>query len=79
MTSHRNEADAIEQMNAARRIVLHSLHGYQPELEPLVTDWIRDGVKYVGLSSATDLVCNVTGGHGVTALDPAAEPRAIVP
>jgi hypothetical protein len=36
-------------MTAARKIVLHSLHGYRPELESLVANWIREGVKYVGV------------------------------
>jgi hypothetical protein len=36
-------------MTAPRKIVLHSLQGYRPELEPLVADWIREGVKYVGV------------------------------
>jgi len=36
-------------MPAARKIVLHSLHGYRPELEGLVADWVREGVKYVGV------------------------------
>jgi hypothetical protein len=36
-------------MAVARKIVLHSLRGYRPELEALVANWILDGVKYVGV------------------------------
>ena len=36
-------------MTASRKIVLHSLQGYRPELEALVGGWIREGVKYVGV------------------------------
>jgi hypothetical protein len=34
---------------ALRKIVLHSLGGYRPELDALVAGWIADGVKYVGV------------------------------
>ncbi|MCW4456373.1 hypothetical protein OK348_16455 [Flavobacterium sp. MXW15] len=36
-------------MTAPRKIVLHSLHGYRPELDSLVAGWIEEGVKYVGV------------------------------
>jgi hypothetical protein len=36
-------------MNAPRKIVLQSLHGYRTELDRLVKDWIDEGVKYVGI------------------------------
>ena len=36
-------------MSAPRKIVLHSLRGYQADLESLVASWIDDGVKYVGV------------------------------
>lgn len=36
-------------MTVPRKIVLHSLRGYGPELEPLVAQWIQEGVKYVGV------------------------------
>ncbi len=36
-------------MNDIEKIVLHSIHGYRPELDALVSDWISQGVKYVGV------------------------------
>jgi hypothetical protein len=36
-------------MAAARKIVLHSLSGYRPELCDLVAHWVGAGVKYVGV------------------------------
>lgn len=36
-------------MSDPRKIVLHSLVGYRPELASLVADWIKDGVRYVGV------------------------------
>ena len=33
---------------AAKKIVLHCPRGYQPELDTLVRQWIRDGVVFVG-------------------------------
>lgn len=36
-------------MATARKIVLHSLHGYRPELDGLVAQWIQDQVGYVGV------------------------------
>jgi hypothetical protein len=33
----------------ARKIVLHSRRGYDPQLETLVSTWIDRGVKYVGV------------------------------
>lgn len=36
-------------MSAPSKIILHSLQGYRADLQPLVADWIREGVKYVGV------------------------------
>jgi hypothetical protein len=36
-------------MTQPKKIVLHSLSGYRPELDALVADWIRRGVTYVGI------------------------------
>ena len=36
-------------MNNIKKVVLHSLQGYRPELDALVADWIREGIKYVGI------------------------------
>jgi hypothetical protein len=36
-------------MATPKKIVLHSLRGYHPELDLLIQQWIRDGVKYVGV------------------------------
>lgn len=36
-------------MAALRKIVLHSLHGYRPELDAIVAQWIRERVGYVGI------------------------------
>ena len=36
-------------MTDPRKIVLHSVHGYRPELEAMVAGWIREGVQYVGV------------------------------
>ena len=32
-----------------RKIVLHSKRGYHPDLDALVADWMKEGVKYVGV------------------------------
>jgi hypothetical protein len=37
----------------AKKIVLHCVRGYQPTIDPLVEQWIRDGVVFVGLSGKT--------------------------
>ncbi|MBD7923742.1 hypothetical protein [Xanthomonas bonasiae] len=58
-------------MVAPRKIVLHSLHGYRTGLEPLVADWIREGVKYVGvigvdatrIEEAIDDLCTGDGSN----------------
>jgi hypothetical protein len=34
---------------AAKKIVLHCPRGYQPELDALVRQWVRDGVVFVGV------------------------------
>jgi len=36
-------------MAASRKIVLHSLHGYRPELDAVVMQWIHERVGYVGV------------------------------
>lgn len=36
-------------MTAPRKIVLHSLSGYRPELAAMVESWIRARVQYVGV------------------------------
>jgi hypothetical protein len=36
-------------MASAKKIVLHSLRGYRPELDTLIKQWIDDGVMYVGV------------------------------
>jgi hypothetical protein len=36
-------------MATPKKIVLHSLRGYRPDLDLLIQQWIRDGVKYVGV------------------------------
>ncbi len=35
-----------------RKIVLHSLAGYRPELDALVGSWIQEGIRYVGVVGA---------------------------
>lgn len=37
-------------MTAPHKIVLHSLQSYPPDLDVLVADWIRQGVRYVGVN-----------------------------
>ena len=37
-------------MAVPRKIVLHSLSGYRTELELLVSDWVSEGDKYVGVA-----------------------------
>jgi hypothetical protein len=32
----------------AKKFVIHCSHGYQPRLDSLVEQWIRDGVVFVG-------------------------------
>jgi hypothetical protein len=36
-------------MPYARKVVLHCPRGYRMELEPLVEQFVRDGVKFVGV------------------------------
>lgn len=36
-------------MTAPHKIVLHSLQDYPPDLDVLVADWIRQGVRYVAV------------------------------
>ena len=49
--------------------MLHSTRGYAPELDALVTNWIRDGVKYVGVvgieaSKIEDIIDEICIGDG---------------
>lgn len=37
-------------MSGEKKIVLHSLGGYRPELDAMVQDWIDEGVVYVGVA-----------------------------
>lgn len=36
-------------MSGEKKIVLHSLSGYRPELDAMVQEWIDEGVIYVGV------------------------------
>ena len=36
-------------MATSRKIVLHSLHGYRPELDAIVAQWIQEQISYVGV------------------------------
>lgn len=36
-------------MASSRKIVLHSLHGYRPELDAIVAQWIQEQISYVGV------------------------------
>lgn len=36
-------------MSGEKKIVLHSLSGYRPELNVMVQEWIDEGVVYVGV------------------------------
>ena len=56
-------------MATARKIVLHSLHGYRPELDAIVAQWIREQVKYVGVvgvdaSRIEDIIDELCIGDG---------------
>ncbi len=39
-------------MSAPGKLVLQSLSGYRPELDALVSKWIAEGVKYIGVIGA---------------------------
>lgn len=57
-------------MSGEKKIVLHSLSGYRPELDAMVQEWIDEGVLYVGvvgvnaayLEDIIDWIC-VAAGH----------------
>jgi hypothetical protein len=56
-------------MAASRKIVLHSLHGYRPELDAVVTQWIQERVGYVGVvgvdaSRIEDIIDDLCVGDG---------------
>ena len=56
-------------MAASRKIVLHSLHGYRPELDAVVTQWIQERVGYVGIvgvdaSRIEDIIDDLCVGDG---------------
>jgi hypothetical protein len=56
-------------MSMSRRIVLHSLSGYRPELDALVQRWMEQGVKYVGVvgvdaSRIEDAIDDLCIGNG---------------
>ena len=56
-------------MEAPRKIVLHSIKGYRPELDALVAGWIQEGVKYVGVvgvhaSYVEDMIDELCVGDG---------------
>ncbi|HKJ62260.1 MAG TPA: hypothetical protein VKA94_09755 [Hyphomicrobiales bacterium] len=56
-------------MATAHKIVLHSLHGYRPELDAIVAQWIREQVKYVGVvgvdaSRIEDIIDELCIGDG---------------
>ncbi len=53
------------------RIVLQCPEGYKPELEALVAEWIRAGVRYVGVvgpnaSDIEDIIDDRCVGDGTT-------------
>ena len=56
-------------MAASRKIVLHSLRGYRPELDAVVTQWIQERVGYVGVvgvdaSRIEDIIDDLCVGDG---------------
>lgn len=56
-------------MTAPRKIVLHSLHGYRPELDAIVAQWIREQIRYVGVigvdaSRIEDIIDEICVGDG---------------
>jgi hypothetical protein len=56
-------------MAASRKIVLHSLHGYRPELDAVVTQWIQERVGYIGVvgvdaSRIEDVIDDLCVGDG---------------
>jgi len=56
-------------MATSRKIVLHSLHGYRPELDAIVVQWIQERVGYVGVvgigaSTIEDVIDELCIGDG---------------
>lgn len=56
-------------MAGSHKIVLHSLHGYRPELDAIVAQWIQEQVKYVGIvgvdaSRIEDVIDDLCVGDG---------------
>ncbi|WP_331713449.1 hypothetical protein [Noviluteimonas gilva] len=63
------QGEAMQSATTPRKIVLHSIHGYRPELEVLVAGWMREGVKYVGVvgldaSRIEDAIDDICTGDG---------------
>jgi hypothetical protein len=53
----------------SRKIVLHSLHGYRPDLDAIVAQWIQERVNYVGIvgvdaSRIADIINELCVGDG---------------
>lgn len=56
-------------MVASRKIVLQSLHGYRPELDAIVAQWIQERISYVGVvgidaSRIEDVIDELCVGDG---------------
>jgi hypothetical protein len=56
-------------MATPRKIVLHSLQGYRPGLDAIVSQWIQEQVKYVGVvgvdaSRIEDVIDDLCVGDG---------------
>ena len=56
-------------MTTSRKVVLHSLHGYRPELDAIVAQWIQERVGYVGVvgidaSRIEDIIDELCVGDG---------------
>lgn len=60
--------------NRPKKIVLHSLGGYRPELDALIADWMQRGVTYVGVvgvdaSHIEDMIDEMAVGDGSSVYD----------
>ena len=56
-------------MPNARKIVLHCRHGYEPRLDSLVEEFVRDGVTFVGVvgkdcAKVEDIIDELVVGDG---------------
>lgn len=56
-------------MATSRKIVLHSLHGYRPQLDAIVAQWIQEQISYVGVvgvdaSRIEDIIDELCVGDG---------------